>query len=638
MHSRLLRRLLTSVLSLCSLSSALPNQRSTNTPSRQVETYYSVDGTTHAEKSKILTAAGYRIVSLSSYGSPDKASYAAIWLKEEGPSFETIHDADEDTYNAWLESWKAKGYVSTHVSATGPAGSATYAGVMENINVTTWVQSCDLENPWAFSNMTGSLSVVVKGFRMYGTPSDRRYCILAHENIGNEQQTIQYTTPSFPIDFPATFEAETSKRFWRPSKLFLSEDHVVTPSFVDTSVGKWSYAVDLTKEELKARIASEEEKGLYPIDIQGGGSSTSERYTAVFAELLSPRPRRWSVRGDVTGFEDNKAAGTEMDSIMRSFMVKNGVRQAQLAVALEGKVIAERSYTWAEDDRAVVEPDDTFLLASVSKMFVHAAVNWLVENQMLNLSTPVYGLLGYDEPADSRSSDITVQHLLDHEAGYDRGMSGDPSFMFREIANSLPSRGVQAATLRDVIEYVIQRPLDFTPGDYYAYSNYGPMLLSYVVTNVTGLPYMEFLQENILDGLDVKLYETAASKHVDDRIVQESKYTGQDPVHPQSEKLVPGPHGGDGAVKEECAGTFALAASASSLAKFVGSHAVWGTGGRVSSSRDGSLAGARAYVESRGYVDWAVTLNTREYGPEEEFSDLIWGSIPDFFSGFPIAG
>ncbi|KAF4975517.1 hypothetical protein FZEAL_7703 [Fusarium zealandicum] len=638
MHSRSLPRLLTSLLSLCSTVTALPNSYgSNNTTSSHVEAYYSVDGAAHAVKSKTLTADGYRIASLSLYGPADNANYAAIWVQEQGPSFEIIHDADEAAYNAWLATWKAKGYVSTHVSATGPAGSATFAGVMEKINVTNWVQACDLRDPWSMFNLTGSLPVVVKGFRMYGTSDDPRYCILSHENIGNEQTTIQYSTPAFPIDFEATFKAETTRRFWRPAKLFLSENQLITPSFVDTSVGEWSHAVDLTHSELKDKIEAEESKGLYPIDIQGGGSNSNERFTAIFAELTTPKPRRWNVRGDITGFENNPAAGENVDSFMRNFMEKNGVRQAQLAVAVKGETIAERSYTWAEDDRAIVEPDDRFLLASVSKVFVHAAIDWLANHSMLNFSTPVYDLLGY-KPIDSRADGITIQHLLDHKAGYDRAMSGDPGFMFRQIAYSLPTNGTRAATLRDVIEYMVARSLDFTPGDYEAYSNYGSMLLSYVVTNVTGVPYLEFLEKNIFEGLDVKLYETAASEHTSDRIVQESKNMGQDAAHPQSKHLVPEPHGGDGAIKEECAGTFSLSASASSLAKFIGSHAVWGTGGRVSSNRDGSLAGARVFVASSDTVDWALTLNTREYVSENEFSDLVWGYIPNFLGENSIAG
>ena len=79
MHSRSLRRLLTSVLSLSAFCSALPyEQPSKNATSSHIETYYSVDGPTHAEKSKTLTADGYRIISLSTYGSPDKANYAAM--------------------------------------------------------------------------------------------------------------------------------------------------------------------------------------------------------------------------------------------------------------------------------------------------------------------------------------------------------------------------------------------------------------------------------------------------------------------------------------------------------------------------------------------------------------------------------
>jgi CubicO group peptidase (beta-lactamase class C family) len=119
---------------------------------------------------------------------------------------------------------------------------------------------------------------------------------------------------------------------------------------------------------------------------------------------------------------------------------------------------------------------------------------------------------------------------------------------------------------------MLDRKLDFTPGERTAYSNYGTLLLGYVVSNITEMPYMDFLKENIFGDLDVRLYETAASKHKDDRIVQESSMIGPDPKRPRSRHMVPAVNGGDGALKEECAAAFSLAASASTLAKFVGSH------------------------------------------------------------------
>ncbi|WYZ40778.1 hypothetical protein EsH8_IV_001119 [Colletotrichum jinshuiense] len=628
--------LLASGLSVCSVALAAPAERAfTNSSSADVQTYFNLDGSAHGEKAKSLTADGYRMISLSAYGTAPNANYAAVWVRREGSPFEVIYDADEATYNDWFESWKSKGYVSTHISATGPAGSAVFAGVMEKASVANWAQVCDLTSPWGYENATAGIDMFVKDFRMYGTPSDRRYCILGHENVGNQLSTIFYTT-NYSIEYSETYESEIAKPFWRPSRLFVSDDHVITPQFVDTSVGKWVAKDSLSAAELSAEIEAQKQQGLVPIDLHGGVSGNDIRFAVIFAESDIPEARKWAATGSFTGFKDNDAATAAFDSTMKTWMQKNGVRQAQIAVALNGSTLAERSFTWAESNRAVVQPDDIFLLASVSKIFVYAAITNLIEAGKLNYSTPVYPLLGY-QPSDERANDITVNHLLDHTSGYSRDRSGDPGFLFREISMSL-FNGSRPATLPDVIEYQVARPLDFAPGSDYAYSNYGTMLLSYIVSNVTATPYLDFLKENVFGDLNVQLYETAAEKHANDRIVAESQYTGYDPREPRTYRRVPGPFGGDGAIKEECMGAFSFAASASTIARFIGTHAVSGTGGRAPySERDGTLVGARTFASSRPDFDWALTINTREYISEAEFDDLRYWKIPFLFEDYTVA-
>ncbi|GKT47845.1 protein flp [Colletotrichum spaethianum] len=629
--------LLTSCLSLCSAVIAIPTERRfVNGTSVDVQTYFDLDSSAHGEKIKSLTADGYRMISLSAYGGAPHENYAAIWVRRDGNPFEVIYGVDEATYDDWLDSWKNKGYVSTHVSATGPAGSAVFTGVMEKTSVANWEQYCGLTDPYAYDNATSGVDMVVKGFRMYGTPDDRRYCILGHENVGNRHSTIFYSAGNYTIDYPTIYESEVAKPFWRPSRLFVSDDHIITPQFVDTSVGKWVAMDGLTASELSTQIEAQKQVGLYPIDLHGGVSGTDVRFAVIFAETDIPESRKWSATGSVTGFKDNAGATAAFDDAMQTWMKKNGVRQAQVAVALNGSTIAGRGYTWAESNRAVVEPDDVFLLASVSKIFVYAAVTNLIESGKLNYSTTVYPLLGF-KPADTRANDITVNHLLTHTSGYSREQSGDPAFLFREIAFNL-FNGTRAATLRDVIEYQLARPLDSAPGSEYSYSNYGTMLLSYIVSNLTATPYLSYLQENVFGDHDVRLYETAASKHAVDRIIQESKYTGYDPTEPQAYHQVPGPFGGDGAIKEECMGAFSFAASAATVARFIGTHAVYGTGGRaLYAERDGTLVGARTFAASRSDVDWALTINTREYISEAEFDDLRYNKLPYVLGQFAAA-
>lgn len=82
--------------------------------------------------------------------------------------------------------------------------------------------------------------------------------------------------------------------------------------------------------------------------------------------------------------------------------------------------------------------------------------------------------------------------------------------------------------------------------------------------------------------------------------------------------------------KEECAGSFSLAGSTSTIVRFIGSYAVLGMGGRAAyAQRDGSPAGARNFASSaQPEVEWALNLNTHEFISDAEFDDLRFVKLP----------
>lgn len=593
--------------------------------------FFDIDGAEVESRIAKLKAEGYQPTSLNIHGSPDDARYAGIWTKHDGIAYETILGANKTAYDAWLDQWKASGYVSTHVSATGSASNALFAGVMQQLPlVGNWIQECGLDSPYAYENATMGTPMVVKGVSMYGNRNERQYCILGHADTDNHQQTVWYQTDSFVNDYKTLQADETSKRYWRPVYIDSSEDQLLTPIFDDTTVGQWAALTDLTTAQLESEITVQSAKNMYPIHIAGAGSAEA-RYVVIFAEQTTPLAREWHSTGTVTGFKDNANVSSALDKVMQSFMQKNGIRQAQVAASVNGTVVASRGYTWAESDRAVVQPSDKFLLGSVSKAFTYAAIDHLVSTGALNLTTRVYPLLGYNAPADARSLDITVQQLLDHTAGFDRSMSGDIGFMFTTVAQSLNQAA--PASLQQLIEYIYARQLDYTPGQRSAYSNYGTMLLSYVITNVTGETYESYVQKNVLAGLDVDLYATAGSQHATDGIVQETQYTGVSALAPLSASRVSAANGGDGSLKEGAIGAFGLRASAASISQFLGAHNAYGLGGREQFSyRDGTVPGARAIAYSLLELDWALVLNTREYGDEAVWERLVFTDLSDVWS------
>ena len=174
------------------------------------------------------------------------------------------------------------------------------------------------------------------------------------------------------------------------------------------------------------------------------------------------------------------------------------MRQCQLSITKNGKPLLDKAYTWSEPERMTTQIDGTFLLASVSKAFVEAAIQSMFDSHKLTPGTKVYSLLGYSASSgDSRRFDITVQQLLDHYGGYNAAKSGDPTYNMRNIAKE--ENGANGpATMKNVVDYMFRKSLDSKPGDEFAYSNYGYLLLSYVVEQVTKQPYFTYLQNTIL--------------------------------------------------------------------------------------------------------------------------------------------
>ena len=164
--------------------------------------------------------------------------------------------------------------------------------------------------------------------------------------------------------------------------------------------------------------------------------------------------------------------------------------------------------TWADlEKKEPVEPDSFFRIASLSKPITAAAVFKLIEKGKFRLSTPVVSLLKVKPhlekgaESDPRLRRITIRHLLNHTGGFDREASFDPMFKSVDIANAL---GVSPpAGPRAIIRYMWGRPLDFDPGERYAYSNFGYCVLGRVIEDVTGKSYEAFVREEILKPLGI---------------------------------------------------------------------------------------------------------------------------------------
>jgi len=516
------------------------------------EAYHGVTSAQHQSNFNHLSAQGFRMISLSVYGHPSDARYAAVWVQREGPAWVAVHGVDAAGYRSFFNNSTTKGFVPVLVSATGEATNAIFAAVFEQ----------GIAGPWlARHGMTSGLStqagtfqhlsvtahdqkLVLRSCAIYGTAADRRYAAVWHANPNFVKWHVHAGDTAG--DYQTAFNAETQLpgfrlAGYRPAYVALSSDQIYCSVFKDDVVGPWVARHGMTAAEYQAEFDAQNAKGFFPICVQGGGSGGATRYAAIFTQRDIPLGREWIV----TGTPVPALAG--FDQAMQNFMQANGVRAGQLTIARDGVVKLARAYTWAEPGYRTTQTSDRFLLASCSKMFLEAAVQALYDGKKLSPTTTVYPLLGFAHPADLRSDTITIQQLLYHIGGYDDravsdGGSGfDPTYEMRKIA--LDQSLSHPATKLDIARYMYARPLDFAPGAKSQYSNYGYLLASAAVEKVTGILFFDFIKETLLQpaGItDVIVSSTTAAQRAPDEAICEDEGLGAQPAGFEFEPADPG--------------------------------------------------------------------------------------------------
>ena len=162
-------------------------------------------------------------------------------------------------------------------------------------------------------------------------------------------------------------------------------------------------------------------------------------------------------------------------------------------LAKDGQILLSKGYGMANHEWDIPNaPQTKFRLGSITKQFTAMAIMQLEERGLLKVDDPVTKYVP-DYPK-ATGDKITIHHLLTHT-------SGIPNFTsFPEYQKTMMSPSPAEKTL----ERFKDKPLDFTPGEKFNYSNSGYVLLGLIVEKVSGKPYDTFLQENIFGPLGMK--------------------------------------------------------------------------------------------------------------------------------------
>lgn len=147
--------------------------------------------------------------------------------------------------------------------------------------------------------------------------------------------------------------------------------------------------------------------------------------------------------------------------------------------------------------------DTAFGIASGTKMFTGLAVCKLIDLGKLSLDDKLWDILPFDLGQIDRR--VSVYHLLTHTSGigdYLDEEAPNSDEAERELCNKYP------VYLWERLEYYLQMitplPQKFEPGLRFGYSNAGFIMLGLVIEVISGMPYQQFVTDEIIHPLELK--------------------------------------------------------------------------------------------------------------------------------------
>ena len=155
---------------------------------------------------------------------------------------------------------------------------------------------------------------------------------------------------------------------------------------------------------------------------------------------------------------------------MQALIGRWDIPGASLALAKDGRLVLAKGYGWADKEKSLaLGPQTLFRMGSINKTLTAVLLLKLVEEGKLTLDHPVLPILEKSgvRPSsigDPRSKNMTVRHLLQHTAGFDREISGDPFFQ-PHLGQIARRQKTEPVSCEAIIKDALESKLDFGPGE-----------------------------------------------------------------------------------------------------------------------------------------------------------------------------
>ena len=185
-------------------------------------------------------------------------------------------------------------------------------------------------------------------------------------------------------------------------------------------------------------------------------------------------------------------------------LIEKGIPSVDCIVYKDHKQIYRHMNGTVDKDKKVkVQPDQRYLMFSMTKVQTMTALMQLVEQGKISLEDevakylPAYKKLMVNDEEGLRELEIPMKiwHLASMQSGLDYDLERPG------IKRVLKEKG-QAATTRELVDSFVESPLEFVPGTHFHYSLSHDVIAA-VIEVVSGMSFSGYLDKNIWKPLNM---------------------------------------------------------------------------------------------------------------------------------------
>ena len=522
-----------------------------------------------------LAPKGFKLLSLSMYGDPKDARYAAVFDKRGGPGWEFALGFTVPDLMKLTNENKARDLYPSLVTATGGGGSKCRMSVifekLDPPKTRELTVNIGLEVfPKSVINRTRDGWILMSATIYDDAKNESLIAAVWERNSNNTAWNAFVETDTAQVQEHVNAELSVWTRLafitssTKGRLLILYRDDHFGP------IGKGFVArSNMSREQFESQKEIWLKDGLHTICLQVSGLEDNRSFAAIAAQ-------NDKLVGRVARASDGPGGGPavpQIDAAVFDLMKRSNIRGAALAIVKGTKLVLARGYTWAEPDYPDVQPDTVFRLGSLSKLITALAIHQLAAEGRIKLMEKVDEVLPLKPPKNKQpANDLyltgKVGNLLELSTKISPRYEPAGQEIVDEFKKTLP------VTQEQIARFWITKPLETVEKK--LLDDFGYFLAGQIVKKKRAQQLNETLMnavERITATLQIKRIRSGRSRLLE-QLSDEARYHARDlALNPSAMSktkpppLVPREYGDENLETMEASG--GLSAAATDLARIL---------------------------------------------------------------------